>query len=565
VCSSDLALPYLMEYPYQCAEQVFSRYYANSIATHIANSSPKIKQVLDSWKNLSPDALRSNLEKNQDLKAVLLEETPWVLQSNDESERKQRIALLFDINRMSSELSTALKQLQDMQSSNGGWPWFEGMPESRYITQHIVTGLGHLSHLGITNIRNNAQAWDMTRKAVLYLDDRMNDDYSEILKSDKEPFKNNHLGNDDIQYLYARSYFLADFPVNEKNLKAFNFFREQAVKFWPKQNNYLKGMLALALNRLGIKTAPSLIMRSLSETALHNEEMGMYWRNSEPGFYWYQSPVETQALLIEAYDEVAKDTKSVEELKIWLLKQKQTQDWKTTRATTEAVYALLLRGSDLLASNKQVDITVGNTHIDQNKLEGVKPEAGTGYFKTSWDAGQIKPEMGKITIVKSDEGVAWGAMYWQYFEQLDKITPAQTPLKLEKKLFVERNTPTGPVIEPVTESTQLKIGDKINVRIELRVDRNMEYIHLKDMRASAFEPVNVLSTYKYQGGLGYYEATKDASTNFFISYLPKGTYVFSYQLVASQAGDFSNGITSIQCMYAPEFSAHSEGIRVTVK
>jgi uncharacterized protein YfaS (alpha-2-macroglobulin family) len=212
-----------------------------------------------------------------------------------------------------------------------------------------------------------------------------------------------------------------------------------------------------------------------------------------------------------------------------------------------------------------VDITVGNTHIDQNKLEGVKPEAGTGYFKTSWDAGQIKPEMGKITIVKSDEGVAWGAMYWQYFEQLDKITPAQTPLKLEKKLFVERNSPTGPVIEPVTESTPLKIGDKINVRIELRVDRNMEYIHLKDMRASAFEPVNVLSTYKYQGGLGYYEATKDASTNFFISYLPKGTYVFSYQLVASQAGDFSNGITSIQCMYAPEFSAHSEGIRVTVK
>ncbi|MFZ4704614.1 MAG: alpha-2-macroglobulin family protein [Bacteroidales bacterium] len=559
------ALPYIMEYPYQCAEQVFSRYYANSIATHIANSNPKIKRVFDRWKNLSPDALRSNLEKNQELKSVILEETPWVLQSNNESERKQHIALLFDLNRMSNELSVALKQLRDMQSSNGGWPWFAGMPESRYITQHIVTGLGHLSHLGITNIRDNANAWEMMRKAVLYLDDRMNDDYEEILKYDKEPLKTNHLGCDNIQYLYARSYFLTDIPVATKNTKAFDYFREQAVKFWPKQNNYMKGMLALALNRMGVKTAPSLIMRSLSETALHNEELGMYWRNSERGFYWYQSPVETQALLIEAFDEVANDTKAVEELKIWLLKQKQTQDWKTTKATTEAIYALLLRGSDLLASDNQVAVTVGNTLIDPNKSEGDKPEAGTGYFKTSWDAGEIKPEMGKITIVKSDEGIAWGAMYWQYFEQLDKITPSQTPLKLEKKLFAERNSPTGPVIEPVTESTPLKIGDKVNVRIELRVDRDMEYIHLKDMRASAFEPVNVLSEYKYQGGLGYYEATKDASTNFFISYLPKGTYVFSYSLVASQTGDFSNGITSIQCMYAPEFSAHSEGIRITVK
>ncbi len=558
------ALPYLMEYPYQCAEQVFSRYYANSIATHIANSSPKIKRVFDSWKTLSPDALRSSLQKNQELKAVLLEETPWVLQGSNESQRKQQIALLFDLNRMGNELSAAMKQLQDMQASNGGWPWFAGMPESRYITQHIVTGLGHLRHLGI-DTRNDAAAWKMVHKAVTYLDARMNDDFLEIRKNDKTPSKNNHLVSEVIQYLYARSYFLSDIPVEKENAEAFGFFREQAVNFWPQQNNYMKGMLALALNRLNVKTTPALIMRSLSEMSLHNAEMGMYWRNSEPGYYWYQSPVETQALLIEAFDEVAKDSKAVEEMKIWLLKQKQTQDWKTTKATTEAVYALLLRGTDLLASDKQVAITVGNTRIDPGKSEGAKPEAGTGYFKTAWDAGQIKPEMGKITVVKSDEGVAWGAMYWQYFEQLDKITPAQTPLQLTKKLFIERNTPTGPVIEPITEGTAIKVGDKVNVRIELRVDRDMEYIHLKDMRASAFEPVNVLSGYRYQGGLGYYEATRDASTNFFISWLPKGTYVFSYALIASQQGDFSNGVTSIQCMYAPEFSAHSAGIRVVVK
>ncbi|HRX95898.1 MAG TPA: hypothetical protein P5514_03045, partial [Bacteroidales bacterium] len=154
---------------------------------------------------------------------------------------------------------------------------------------------------------------------------------------------------------------------------------------------------------------------------------------------------------------------------------------------------------------------------------------------------------------------------WQYFEDLDKITPHETPLSLKKQLFVERNTPSGPVIEPLTEGTGLKVGDKVKVRIELRVDRDMEFVHMKDMRASAFEPVNVLSGYRYQDGLGYYESTLDASTNFFFDYLRKGTYVFEYPLVASQKGDFSNGITSIQCMYAPEFASHSEGVRVTVE
>jgi len=248
-----------------------------------------------------------------------------------------------------------------------------------------------------------------------------------------------------------------------------------------------------------------------------------------------------------------------------LLKQKQTQNWRTTKATTEACYALLLRGTDLLASDELVEIKVGNTVIDPKKMDDVKVEAGTGYFKTSWSKTEIKPEMGNITVTKKDEGVAWGAMYWQYFEQLDKITSHETPLKLSKKLFVQRNTNAGPVIELIKEGTTLKPGDKIKVRIELRVDRNMEYVHMKDMRAAGFEPINVFSGYRYQDGLGYYESTKDAATNFFFDYLPKGTYVFEYPLRVNMSGDFSNGITSIQCMYAPEFTSHSEGIRVLVK
>ena len=559
------ALPYLMEYPYECAEQLFSRYYANSLATHIANSDPKIEQIFKSWATITPDALKSNLEKNEELKSVLLQESPWVREATNESERKQRLALLFDLNRMASEQTAAMKKLRDMQNPNGGWPWFLGMPESRYITQHIVTGLGHLYFLEVINPVENAETRDMLKKAVGFLDEEVKSGFEKLKKNDKDYLKNNHLGYEDIQYLYARTYFLADYPVAVDKNELLEYYKDQSKKYWNTQNNYMKAMIALYLNRLGDETTASLIMRSLKETALHSPEMGMYWRNEQRGWNWYQAPVETQALLIEAFDEVSNDQKSVEEMKIWLLKQKQTQDWKTTKATSEAVYALLLRGTSLLASDKQVEITLGNEKVDPYKKDGSKPEAGTGYFKTSWDASAIIPEMGNVTVNNPNPTVAWGALYWQYFEQLDKITPAKTPLSLSKKLFRKVNSPTGPVIEPITESTAIKDGDKIVVRVELRSDRDMEYIHLKDMRASAFEPVNVLSGYKYQGGLGYYESTRDASTNFFISYLPKGTYVFEYKLVATQKGEFSNGITSVQCMYAPEFSAYSEGIRVKVE
>ena len=560
------ALPYLIEYPYECTEQTFSRFYANSIASHIANSSPKIKRVFDSWKNSpSSKALLSNLEKNQELKSVLLEETPWVLDGKDESERKKRIGLLFDLNRMSNELSTALRKIQKAQKVNGAWPWFNGMPESRYITQHIVSGMGHLDRLGIKTVRQDDKTWNMLKKAIAYLDNKIIKDYKELKKYYKgKELQKNHLSSYAIQYLYGRSYF-TDLPIPKATQEAFNYYKAQAEKYWLSQSKYMQGMIALALHRFNSNVVPAKIVKSLKENAIKHQELGMYWKDNVAGYYWYQAPIEMQALMIETFDEVANDQTSVEDLKIWLLKQKQTQDWKTTKATTEAVYALLMRGSDLLASDKQVEIKLGKQIIDPKKMDNVDIEAGTGYFKTSWSGSDIKPEMGNVSLTKTDKGVAWGAVYWQYFEQLDKITTHETPLKLKKQLFIEKITNRGKVIEPISSTNQLKIGDKIIVRIELRVDRAMEYVHMKDMRASGFEPINVISQYKYQDGLGYYESTKDASTNFFIEYLPKGTFVFEYPLRVSHQGNFSNGITTIQCMYAPEFTSHSEGIRVKVK
>jgi hypothetical protein len=582
------ALPTLDDPKFPNADNIFDAFYANSIASCIANSNPKIKQVFDLWRTQAPDALLSNLEKNESLKSALLQETPWIMEAKNETQRKQRIAMLFDLNTLTNRLDQNLKKLQKMQKENGAWPWFEGMDESRYITQNIVTGLGRLGHLGAKNIREDKETWSMVMKAVKYLDGALVKDYEYIRKQYPDKMEENHLGSTEIQYLYARSYFINDLPVNSAyEIKlgpdAFEYYRKQAEKYWLQNDIYLQGMIGLALNRLGNKEVPKLIIKSFTEKALHSPEMGMYWAVNS-GYEWYQAPVETQALMIEAFDEITFDQKSVDEMKIWLLKQKQTQDWKTGKATVEACYALLLRGTDLLAESPEVKITLGKNTIDPKQKLDTKTEAGTGYFQVTWDGKEIGTEMGKISISKSTEGIAWGALYWQYFEDLDKITPHQTPMKIEKKLFVEKNTPSGPVLKEIAYSLNgkslkedlqsLKTGDKLKVRIILSVDRNLEYVHMKDMRASAFEPVissssresnGALSGYRYQGGLGYYQSTTDAATNFFFDYLPKGTWVFEYPLVANAAGDYSNGITTIECMYAPEFAAHSEGVRVTIK
>ncbi len=558
------SLPYLMEYPYECAEQTFSRFYANTLASHIANSKPVIKKVFDSWKNSTPEAFYSNLQKNQELKSVMLEETPWVLEAKDESESKRRVALLFDLNRMGNEMGAAQRKLMQMQVSNGGWPWFTGMPDDEYITRHIVCGFGHLDKLGAIKLRNDYQWWNSMNRAVKYCDNRADDEYDDIKKYYKNYKTEDHLSYNAIQYLYARSFYM-DVNVNGGNKEAYNYFLAQAKKYWTSKGRYMQSMLCLALYRNGDKTTANDIIKSLKENALQSEEMGMYYKENYDGWNWYEAPIEAQSLIIEAFTEVAADTKLADELRIWLLKSKQTQNWKSTKATCEAVYALLLQGTEWLATEPNVEITTGNIVIDPTKETDMKVEAGTGYFKKSWNGSEIKPEMGKVKVDKKGKGISWGAVYWQYFENLDKITPHETNLKLNKKLYLQKNTASGPILKEVKAGESLSVGDKLKVRIELRVDRDMQYVHMKDMRASSFEPTNVLSGYKYQDGLGYYQSTRDASTNFFFDRLNKGTYVFEYTLNVNHAGNFSNGITTIQCMYAPEFASHSEGVRVSVK
>lgn len=548
------ALPYLMEYPHECSEQIFNRIYANQIAAFIANSDPKIEKVFKQWKADEAQggkALYSNLEKNEHLKSVALMETPWVLDAKNETEQKHKIGVLFDKNRIEREMTRAMKKLADYQQVDGGFPWFPGGRPNSFITLYIMTGFGRMRNLGVDiNV-------DMALKSLNYLDEWITEVYQEIIKHPGYQ-KRCNISPTTALYLYGRSFFLKERAIPSSAKTAVNFFLDEAREKWLRVGSRIsQGHLALALKRFGDKKVPQDIVNSIRERSVTDEEMGTFWRENEISYWWYRAEIETQSVMIEMFDEVANDAKTVENCKIWLLKQKQTQNWKTTKATADAVYALLLRGTDLLASDKLVEVYLAN-----EKVEPEKVEAGTGYYQKIYSGPEVKPEMGNIKMVKHDKGIAWGAVHWQYLEDMSKITPHETNLKLSKSLFVKKNTSKGPTITPV--KGKLSVGDLVVVRIVLKTDRDMEYMHMKDQRGSGMEPTNVISRYRYQDGLAYYEATKDTATHFYIDYLPKGTYVFEYELRVQHQGVYQSGMAEIQCMYAPEFNSHSQSFVMKV-
>ena len=546
-----MALPYLMEYQHDCSEQTFNRLYANALAAHIANSDPKIRRIFDLWKGT--DALKSPMEKNQDLKSVMLEETPWLIQATDESEARRRVGVLFDRDRLERETAQLTRRLAEMQYNDGAWPWFAHGRPNDYITLYITTGFGRLRHLGVKGL-DTAPAI----KSLARLDNWVYEIHREIVKKGTQ--NECHLTSTIALYLYGRSFFLKDKPIDAKHREAVNYFLNQAARYWLNMPRQSQGQIAVALKRFQkYPEEPKKIMASIKEFSKLDEELGMFWRDTEMSWWWYRAPIETQAMMIEAFDEVMGDKEAVEECKVWLLKQKQTQDWKTTKATADAVYALLLRGTDLLASDELVRVSLAGEMIEPENVE-----AGTGFYESRFLTSEIKPEMGEIQVQKVDEGVAWGSVHWQYLEDMSKVTPYEgTPLKLQKALFTKVNTKKGKELRPV--KGDIAVGDELVTRVILRVDRDMEYVHLKDQRGSGTEPVNVLSRYKYQDGLRYYESTRDTASHFFIDYLPKGTYVFEYSSRVQHRGQYQSGIASVQCMYAPEFNSHSASHVIKVK
>lgn len=553
------ALPVLSNPESDNAVSWFASYYANTLGLHISKAYPRVSAMIEAWKKQggNSETLLSNLEKNQELKNVLLEETPWVLEAKNESEQKQKLALLFDLNRSQNITHQAIDKLKELQTTQGGWSWFKGFYPSRSITQYILYGFNQLKELKAVEFSDDIRA--LLQPAVYYADGETLRNFKQLKKYNKDWRKIQSISTSDLEYLYVRSFY-PQYPLSKNEQEMVDFYTSVVEKNWTKFGLYERSLIAVLMRKNGKQSVAQDILKSYREHATVSDEMGMFWANNRAHVFMSQSAVSVHTFIMDAFRAHGAKSDEMDNLKRWLLKQKQTQMWESTHATMDAVYALLSTGSDWFSGENKSVVTVGNKVIEPQKQE-----LGTGYFKESWQKTEINPQMGRVKIENRGNTPAWGALYWQYYEDLDKISKTDASLDVEKLLFVEKTDASGTKLIPITENNPLKVGDKVIVRLTVRADRDLEFVHLKDMRAAAFEPVEQLSGVKWQGGTIYYQTSRDASTNFYFDTLPRGTYVFEYGVFVTRSGDYSNGITTIQCMYAPEFTSHTAGVRINVK
>ena len=521
-------------------------YYAHSLAAFIVKENPRIKQVFDSWKAQggTKETFMSNLQKNQELKNILLAETPWLTEATNEAEQKQRIATLFDLNTMNSQLAVSVEKLGELQNADGAWSWYKGMQGSRYVTTQVMEMLVRLNAL--THQDADSRMQPMIQKGFEYLGKQAAEEYKSMKEAEKKGAVGLRPSEQVLRYLYI-CVLDGKAPVDEK---VNQYFIDKLSGEGKELTIYGKALGAIILQQAGKVAEARLFMQSLMEYSVVTDEMGRYFDTPKARYSWFSYKIPTEVAAMEAIQRITKDTKAIDEMKRWLLKQKQTQTWETPIATADAVYALMATGaSDLLANTGGVEITLGKEVIRTPADDAI------GYIKktVSGDVMNIK----KVRVDKEGAGMGWGAVYAQYLESMDQIGEQGNGLSVSRQLYKGD--------EALNESVPLKVGDKITVRLTVKADRDMDFVQIKDDRAACMEPLQAVSGFRWGNGLGYYQATKDASTQFFIDQMRKGTYVIEYQVYVNRTGEYQAGIATVQSAYAPEFGGHTGGYRVMVE
>ena len=521
-------------------------YYAHSLAACIVKENPRIKQIFDSWKAQSgtKETFMSNLQKNQELKNILLAETPWLTEATNEAEQKQRIATLFDLNTMNSQLAVSVEKLGELQNADGAWSWYKGMQGSRYVTTQVMEMLVRLNAL--THQDADSRMQPMIQKGFEYLGKQAAEEYKSMKEAEKKGAVGLRPSEQVLRYLYICA-LDGKAPVDEKVNR---YFIDKLSGEGKELTIYGKALGAIILQQAGKVAEARLFMQSLMEYSVVTDEMGRYFDTPKARYSWFSYKIPTEVAAMEAIQRITKDTKAIDEMKRWLLKQKQTQTWETPIATADAVYALMATGaSDLLANTGGVEITLGKEVIR------TPADNAIGYIKktVSGDVMNIK----KVSVDKEGTGMGWGAVYAQYLESMDQIGEQGNGLSVSRQLYKGD--------EALNESAPLKVGDRITVRLTVKADRDMDFVQIKDDRAACMEPLQAVSGFRWGNGLGYYQATKDASTQFFIDQMRKGTYVIEYQVYVNRTGEYQAGIATVQSAYAPEFGGHTRGYRVMVE
>lgn len=535
-------LPVLVEPDNENAYSWAAAFYANTLAGYIVNSNPKIRQVMESWKNQKGNALVSPLQKNEELKELLLEETPWLSVGMDETSQKEKLITLFDLNALDYRTTRTINKLKELQNEEGAWSWYRGMPGNRFMTMQIVELLARLQTMTF-HVSKNQEMDVIYRKAFGFLKKQARGEYEKMIEAEKKGVTG-PLSEQILRYLYICALDVTLQP--EKVVNDYFIHRLEALS--AQLTIYGKSLAAIILHSAGKMEKADEFLQSVMEYSVVSEEMGRYFDTDKAPYSWFSYKIPTEVMALEAVNRLRNDESTIEQMKRWLLKQKQTQVWDMPIATVDAVYALLMSGNNWLNHVPSAELVLGKETF------AVPGQQALGYIKKEI-AGNVM-EIKEMLVRKETDGMAWGTVYAQFLEQMDKVEAFANTLSVSRHLLKDGN-----VVSP----DALEVGDRVTVRLTVSIDRDMDFVQLKDERAACMEPVNVLSAFHWRNGTGYYLVTKDSSTLFFFDQLRKGTHVLEYDVFITAEGTYQQGVASVQSVYAPEFGGHSASQRMIVK
>lgn len=518
--------------------------YANSLSLHIVKSSPKIKQVFDTWVLQGKDDkdFWSELSKNEELKNIIIEETPWLAEAEDEAARRQRIALLFDVNGMNDRLATAVTNLAQLQLEDGSWPWFKGMSSSPYITLQIVQSLARLKSLGITF---DSQMNNVYQKAIGYLAKEAAEWHSRVIKNKNTYWPQYMI----MHYLYVCAIDkdaarLADAKVN-------SYFTDYFMGKSASLDIQDKSVMATVMDAAGKKNEAKVLLQSVVEYMVSNEEMGSYFDTYKAGYSWCNYRIPAHVSAMEAIMRLGENKEALlDDMRLWLLKQKQVQVWDTPISSVNAIYAFLADGGSRLDST-----SVMTANVDGETI--TTPGDAIGQVSVSLHGEEIN-NVKAITVSRKGSGTGWASVYTQCLESMDKVK-----LYDGDGLRIERKYMSGD--REIDRESVLSVGDKVTVSITVSADRDMDFVRIKDEKPACLEAASQLSSYSWSDGLGYYRVNKDASVEFFVDSMRKGTYTITYDAYVTRSGNYVSGPASVISVYAPQFGSHSEGFTMTVR
>ena len=523
--------------------------YSNLIAKTLISKSDNIKTVFERWKRESPTdgSMVSNLAKNEELKDIVLAETPWVNDADRETEQKLRLADFFDENLMGNRIDEATKKLSALQQSNGSWSWWPGMRGSFYMTVSIAE---MLTRLNVMAGKQNTTS-QMLNKAFDFMGKEIVEDVEEMKKWEKKHGEDYGFPSfKALQYLYICALDGRELP---KKVQAANdYLIKKMKKDIKNQTMYEKALSAIILAKNGETTRSQEYAQSLKEYTVFTEEKGRYYDTPRAGYSWYDYRIPTEVMAIEALKVITpQDTQTVEEMQRWLLQEKRTQAWDTPINSVNAVYAFLFDNTKLLDAQEQTVLA-----IDGKPIELPKATAGIGYVKTAIE----QPKGREFTAKKTSTGTSWGAVYAQFMQPVSDIERSGSEIKIKREIFVVEGTAAANS-KLYTLNSSLKVGDRIKVRLTIESERDLDFVQVLDRRAACMEPVRQLSGY-YNGA---YCSPKDYSTNYYFDILPKGKRVIETEYFIDRAGQYETGTCTVQCAYSPEYRATAKSIVLKVE